>query len=181
MAGIDMGGGSGRRSVNRDVPLIPFIDFLLCLVAFLLVTAVWSENARLEASAQVPGVHDERPTDPKKQLHVKVKDQRFELSWRQGSTVISSTDVPRTPVEVAPGVVQYPVLAERVGEEWRAHGVHRAATDRHSDVAILHTDNATPFGELTAVMDALHAPRRKVDRGGTTGDAPAFAVSFATN
>lgn len=31
---------------NHEIPLIPFIDFLLCLVAFLLVTAVWSQMAR---------------------------------------------------------------------------------------------------------------------------------------
>ena len=39
MAGIDVGGGhGGKRSLNHEIPLIPFIDFLLCLVAFHLVT-----------------------------------------------------------------------------------------------------------------------------------------------
>ena len=48
MAGIDVGGGhGGKRSTNHEIPLIPFIDFLLCLVAFLLVTAVWSQMARI--------------------------------------------------------------------------------------------------------------------------------------
>ena len=28
--------GGGRRSVNQELPLIPFIDFLLCIVLFLL-------------------------------------------------------------------------------------------------------------------------------------------------
>jgi len=36
MAGIDTGGGhGGKRATNHEIPLIPFIDFLLCLVAFL--------------------------------------------------------------------------------------------------------------------------------------------------
>ena len=36
MAGIDVGGGhGGKRATNHEIPLIPFIDFLLCLVAFL--------------------------------------------------------------------------------------------------------------------------------------------------
>jgi len=48
MAGIDTGGGhGGKRATNHEIPLIPFIDFLLCLVAFLLVTAVWSQMARI--------------------------------------------------------------------------------------------------------------------------------------
>jgi hypothetical protein len=56
MAGIDVGGGhGGKRNVNHEIPLIPFIDFLLCLVAFLLVTAVWSQMARINADARVPG------------------------------------------------------------------------------------------------------------------------------
>jgi biopolymer transport protein ExbD len=55
MAGIDVGGHGGKRSTNHEIPLIPFIDFLLCLVAFLLVTAVWSQMARINADARVPG------------------------------------------------------------------------------------------------------------------------------
>jgi hypothetical protein len=55
MATIDVGGRSSRRELNRELTLVPFIDFLLCIVAFLLVTAVWSQMARLEAQANVPG------------------------------------------------------------------------------------------------------------------------------
>ena len=29
MAGIDVGGGHGKRNLNHEIPLIPFIDFLL--------------------------------------------------------------------------------------------------------------------------------------------------------
>ena len=68
MAGIDVGGGHGRRSVNQELPLVPFIDFLLCLVMFLLVTAVWSQMARLNADAQVPG-----PPNPDKDIEEQKK------------------------------------------------------------------------------------------------------------
>jgi biopolymer transport protein ExbD len=30
--------GGGRRAVNQEIPLIPFIDFLLCIVLFLLAS-----------------------------------------------------------------------------------------------------------------------------------------------
>ena len=60
MATIVIGGSSSRRELNHELPLVPFIDFLLCIVAFLLVTAVWSQMARLDADAKVPG----DPTTP---------------------------------------------------------------------------------------------------------------------
>ena len=48
MAGIQTGpGGGNKKSVNHEIPLIPFIDLLLCCVMFLLVTAVWSELSQI--------------------------------------------------------------------------------------------------------------------------------------
>ena len=97
MAGIDVGGHGGKRATNHDIPLIPFIDFLLCLVAFLLVTAVWSQMARINADARVPGPpKDEPPEEIKKekQLHVEMKgDTKFQLIWKEGNTVVNTIDV----------------------------------------------------------------------------------------
>ena len=62
MGGISVGGGgSGKKSVNSEIPLIPFIDLLLCCVMFLLVTAVWNQLAQLEINQQQPGQPDESP------------------------------------------------------------------------------------------------------------------------
>jgi biopolymer transport protein TolR len=44
----NFGSGNDRRSVNVDLNIIPFIDLMSCLVAFLLVTAVWVNTARLD-------------------------------------------------------------------------------------------------------------------------------------
>lgn len=41
---------SGRKSVAAELHLVPYIDLLTCLVAFLLITAVWTQLARLEIS-----------------------------------------------------------------------------------------------------------------------------------
>src|SRR5687767_2095661 len=105
MAGIDVGGGHGRRSVNQELPLIPFIDFLLCLVMFLLVTAVWSQMARINADARVPGPpNPEKEIEEKKkdkQLHVEMRgDRKFQLVWKEGTTVINTIDVERKPVPI---------------------------------------------------------------------------------
>ena len=54
MAGVDMGSSSrGKRPMNAEINMIPFIDLLLVTVAFLLVTAVWVSRARLTANAGV--------------------------------------------------------------------------------------------------------------------------------
>ena len=41
-------GTGDKKSVNVDLNIIPFIDLMSCLTAFLLVTAVWINIARLE-------------------------------------------------------------------------------------------------------------------------------------
>lgn len=61
MASITVGGShGGKRPIDADIPLVPFIDLLLCCVMFLLVTAVWSRLSQLEARGpETPG-----PTAP---------------------------------------------------------------------------------------------------------------------
>ena len=54
---VDTGGKGGKKSVNADLNLVPYIDLLTCMVAFLLITAVWSQLARLEAHQKGQGQH----------------------------------------------------------------------------------------------------------------------------
>ncbi len=185
MAGIDVGGHGGKRATNHELPLIPFIDFLMCLVAFLLVTAVWSQMARINADARVPGPpKPEEPTEIKKekQLHVEMKgEQKFQLVWKEGNTVINTIDVERKQVKVNDNDITFPDLAKKIGEEWNANGGHRAATDNKFDQAVLHTDNSTPFSDVIAVIDAIYSPKRDFSAGGKTEKVPSFNVTFAVN
>jgi biopolymer transport protein ExbD len=188
MAGIDAGGGGGggRRSTNHEIPLIPFIDFLLCLVAFLLVTAVWSQMARINADARVPGPPKEEPVEKQqkeKQLHVEMRGERkFQLVWKEGSTVVNTIDVERKPVKVGDGDdIRFPDLAAKINEEWNTNGSHRSATDKKLDQAILHCDNTTEFSDVIAVIDAIYTPQRDFTIGAQTEKVPAFNVTFAVN
>lgn len=187
MAGIDLGGGhGGKRSVNMEIPLIPFIDFLLCLVAFLLVTAVWTQMARINADAKVPGPpRPEEPDEvkPEKELHVEMRgDRKFQLVWKEGSTVINTIDVERKQVNIgSAGDYRYPALAEKIAGEWKANGSHRAPNDKKFDRAVLHTDNTTPFSDVIAVIDAVYEPQRDFTIGSKTEKFPAFNLTFAVN
>src|SRR3954454_17745892 len=44
---VDTGNKGGKKPLNADLNLVPYIDLLTCMVAFLLITAVWSQLARL--------------------------------------------------------------------------------------------------------------------------------------
>src|SRR5215203_3678145 len=46
MAHIDT--GDDKKSLNVELNIIPFIDLMSCLTAFLLVTAVWVNISQLE-------------------------------------------------------------------------------------------------------------------------------------
>jgi biopolymer transport protein ExbD len=186
MAGIDVAGHGGKRATNHEIPLIPFIDFLLCLVAFLLVTAVWSQMARLNADARVPGPpKDEPPEEIKKekQLHVEMRgDRKFQLIWKEGNTVVNTIDLDKKQVPVGEkGDYRYPDLAKKISEEWNANGSHRAASDNKLDQAVLHSDNSTPFSDIIAVIDAIYTPKRDFAFGGKTEKVPSFNVTFSVN
>jgi biopolymer transport protein ExbD len=45
--GASVGTGDGKKSVNVDLNIVPFIDLMSCLTAFLLVTAVWVNIAQI--------------------------------------------------------------------------------------------------------------------------------------
>ncbi len=190
MAGIDTGGGGGghgRRSVNQELPLVPFIDFLLCLVMFLLVTAVWSQMARLNADAQVPGPpNPDKDIDEQKKektLHVEMRGERkFDLVWKEGTTVVNTIEVEKKQVPIGnDGEYTYPDLAKKIQDEWTQNGAHRAGTDKKFDQAILHTDNTTPFQDIVAVIDAIYTPKRQIKIGTQEQDIPSFNVTFSVN
>lgn len=155
--------------------MIPFIDLLMVTVAFLLITAVWVTNSRLDANAQVAGgpppLHP-CPINHGKVLDLTVKADRFTLAWKLGSDIVSTLDVDR-----ASGPAE---LARSIASEWRANGSHSEASDAKLDEVILHTDNRVPFKEIVAVMDAVYATRRDVALAdGKLASVPAFNVTFA--
>ncbi len=191
MGGIDVGGGGGgkRKSLDSEINMIPMIDLLMVTISFLLITAVWTHMARINADAQVPGPPrpdvEQEKIEPEKQLHVEMREEeKFVLVWKQGSTTVDSIDVPRKDVitqEGAVQVVRFPDLAEKVESEWKAKGQHSNPTDRKLDQAILHTDNKTEFKYIIGVIDAIYQTHRDLQIGPKTEKLPAFNITFAVN
>src|SRR5579871_5105096 len=188
MGGVDVGGGnSKKRATNSDINMIPFIDLLMCTIAFLLITAVWVTNSRINADAQVPGPPDPQkelnPQTPEKVLHLHIGENEFSLVWKQGATVVSENKVPKTPVEIDAGdgskVLRYPDLAKKIEEEWKQQRNHFDLADKKLDQCTLYSDNRTPFRELIAVIDALYSPKRDMKLGDQVKKVPVFNMTFS--
>ena len=77
---VESGGKGGKKSVNADLNLVPYIDLLTCMVAFLLITAVWSQLARLNVHQKGQGQAGE-DTPPEKvfKLVVVVNSEGYNL------------------------------------------------------------------------------------------------------
>ena len=186
MGSVDVGDGGGKkRATNSDINMIPFIDLLMVTIAFLLITAVWTTNSRINADAQVPGPPNPNqeltPQTPEKVLNLHVGESEFSLVWKSGATVVSEIKVPKNPVEIGEAkIIRYPDLAKKIEEEWKAQGGHRDPTDRKLDQCILFTDNRTPFKEIVAVLDALYSPKRDMKApDGSSKKLPVFNMTFS--
>ncbi len=164
--------------MNHELPLVPFIDFLLCCVTFLLVTAAFSDLARLASNANVPGkISDQLAPEPKR-LHLTLQERSFHLSWQTGATVLATSDVPIQATETERGGRRYPALAQFLDRDWQANGSHRNSSDPALDEAVLHVKNSAPYEDVVAVLDALRAPTRALP-GGSRGSV--YALSFAAD
>ncbi|MCG5054623.1 MAG: biopolymer transporter ExbD [Myxococcales bacterium] len=77
---VDTGGKSGKKSVSADLNLVPYIDLLTCMVSFLLITAVWTQLARLEVqqkSQSAAGQVD--PSEIKTKIMVMVDQEGYNV------------------------------------------------------------------------------------------------------
>jgi biopolymer transport protein ExbD len=159
MAGISSTASkSGRRSVDQEVNMVPFIDLLMVTVSFLLVTAVWTSLARIPASARMPAekgavVAKEDPPA----LRVKVRaDGRVALQWQKGTKI---EDLEEVDVDT---------MAKALERAFAAKG------QTTTTAAVLAVPAAMPMSEVTRVMDAIQLPR-------LPSGANAYAITFSTS
>jgi biopolymer transport protein ExbD len=182
MAGVDTGPSKGgKRAINQEINMIPFIDFLLVTVAFLLITAVWVSFSRINANAQVPGPPNPEkeitPQTPEKVLHLHIKETEFALVWKQGATVVAESTVAKPTAKT--DFIKYADLATKLGEEWKIHGGHQDKSDKKVDQAVLHADNKLPFRDVIGVLDALYDQKRPMVIENAEKKVPVFNMTFS--
>lgn len=135
---VDGGGGDRKKPLSAELNLVPYIDLLTCMVAFLLITAVWTQLARLQVQQRGQGEAGSSAVVDKLRIAVAVHDGGFNLGV--GSE--------QKPIPLRPdGALDY----ARLEDELRA--VKRGHPDE-TDVQILSSD-AIVYGALVKTMDAV--------------------------
>lgn len=165
MAGMAMQESGGRKPLDAEINLVPFIDLLCSLIAFLLMTAVWSQIASLEVRQQATS---DAIADDKETLGLRIfvgergfkvvgKDTDVDLPClaaacveRRGAAALDLRAVAQGRAkETGPGVVShydYGKLATLLADK-------RALFPNEHDVYIDVAD-AVPYDDMIRTMDA---------------------------
>jgi biopolymer transport protein ExbD len=144
---------SGRKTVNYELNLIPFIDLFSVLVSFLLITAVWTQIARINVENKVgtgAGQAQKPPDDVI--LAITILDGGFMVSVGTLARTADGQIVPderKLEVPKRDGKLDYEELAKKLREL-------RAQYPAKVDILVRSQDKV-PYKDLIATMDACLA------------------------
>lgn len=139
---VDTGGKGGKKSLNANLNLVPYIDLLTCMVSFLLITAVWTQLARLQTQQKGQGAAGEE-TPPEIQVKVVV------LVNQEGFNLVVGQD--QTPIPKKGADYDFERLAAEL----------KKAKDTHPDKndAQVASEDAIKFDTLVKTMDTAMQQR----------------------
>ncbi len=90
---IEPQGKPGKRSLTASLNLVPYIDLLTCMVAFLLITAVWTQLAQLSISQRQRGPDGTQDaTPPATKISVVVGPEGINLVVNQDREIVPNRD-----------------------------------------------------------------------------------------
>ncbi len=74
MASTSAPGGksSGKKALNVELNLVPFIDLLTCLICFLLMAAVWVQIGKISVTQSGQGAPTEQTPEERQRLNLVV-------------------------------------------------------------------------------------------------------------
>src|SRR6266700_5605771 len=131
-------GRKGRKDVNGELLLVPYIDLLTCMIAFLLITAVWTQIARLEVRQRGQG-ETSSGDPPETKIAVLVHQDGFSVMVNQD----------QRPLPRKSGELDFAALTDEL------KGLKKTYPDKN-DVQVLSAD-AIQFDALVKTMDAALA------------------------
>jgi len=144
---VDSGGKCGRKSVDSNVNMVPMIDLLISVIAFLLMTAVWVQTGALQAQ-QPKGAPDNGPPSqqqPQEQLKVRIfTDGRLQVGQNAGDQkdIAATTSHGGTPTVDA---------NELRTELSRRHGLEASRNEVH-----LQPEGGVRYDYIIKVMDVIY-------------------------
>jgi biopolymer transport protein ExbD len=142
---LEGSGRPGRKAVDSIVNMVPFIDLLVCCIAFLIITAVWTQLERLDLRQEggVIGRTDSSVAAPV--LRLRMGEQGFTIVDEVGARVT----VPRSE-----GRFDLARLGRELGT------LRRIAAP--STRVVLTPDDGQRYDDIVAVLDATLAARFQV-------------------
>jgi len=87
-------GKGGKKPLDASINLVPFIDLLSCCISFLLITAVWTQLARMDVQQKgqaAAGSVDEKPPENQVQLTLFIDKDGYTFTKSTGE----STPIPK--------------------------------------------------------------------------------------
>ena len=136
---VDSGGKGGRKSVDSNVNMVPMIDLLISVIAFLLMTAVWVQTGALQASQPrgAPTPDSQPQQDQIDQLKIQINPSGL----RVGTTAADQRDI-------ANGPRKMDELRTLLNERHRANAQQREVW--------LQPDSAVTYNDIIEVMDVIY-------------------------
>lgn len=139
---VSVGGGKGgdrRKPVGAELNLVPYIDLLTCMIAFLLITAVWTQLASVKAHQRGQGEAGTEGAPPETKIVVIVREDGFSLV----------VDADQQPLPKTGEELDY----DRLGKELKA--LKQTHPDK-TDVQVASED-VIKFDTLIQTMDQVMA------------------------
>jgi len=136
---VDSGGKGGRKSVDSNVNMVPMIDLLISVIAFLLMTAVWVQTGALQAAQPrgAPTPDSQPPPDQQDQLKIMINPSGL----RVGITATDTRDIANGP---------------RKMDELRTLLNERHRTNAQQREVWLQPDSAVTYNDIVEVMDVIY-------------------------
>lgn len=130
----------GKKNVDFVVNLIPMIDFLSVLISFLLLTAVWTQLARINADQAVSQNMTSPPDNPEK-----VKNVNILLTANECIMNVSGekppTRIARTPED------------KYLKDLRRTFNEAKQRVDKTTAKVMLAAEDTVPYKNIIQVMD----------------------------
>lgn len=137
---VEGGGGGGRKSVDQNINMVPMIDLLISVIAFLLMTAVWVQTGAVAASQpKRSGAPTSQDAVPKPKLQIDITKDHYHLALTEGGGEPRDVQAGNDALDKLRGFLQ-----ER----------HKAMPN--IDEVWLHPETDMRFEDIVKVMDLVY-------------------------
>ncbi len=134
-------GKGGKKPLDAAINLVPFIDLLSCCISFLLITAVWTQLARMDVTQKgqgAAGSTDEKPPEPTVNLTLYIDKDGYTFAKSTGES---------TPIPMKGDDYDYTKLADILKDA-------KTAYPDKNDIAV-KADDSVLYNKIIRTMDIV--------------------------